>query len=147
MIMVNVNLLRKYISDCNQTIETLADAIGVKRNKFYRKISGNAQGFTVREASEIVRVLHLSPVEAVSIFFDGGVAPNATYFINKDKPNEYTYIDPETNCEVTLVFAEKKDLSIKYGIANMLFSIYLRQCGFEDYSLLQESNEPEKFTE
>ena len=72
--MVNTNRLWGKIVENNQTVETLADVIGINRSTFYRKISGKGQGFTVREASEIVRALNLTPTEAVSIFFDLTVA-------------------------------------------------------------------------
>lgn len=53
---------------------SLAEAIKISKSTFYRKLAGNGQGFTVREATKIAQVLGLSAEEAAIIFFSHEVA-------------------------------------------------------------------------
>lgn len=69
---MDINMLRAKIDEKNMTIAAIAKEIGMHRATFYRKLS--EEGFTIREANLIVKVLGLSQVEAVNIFFTNKVA-------------------------------------------------------------------------
>ncbi|MBE5994469.1 MAG: helix-turn-helix transcriptional regulator [Paenibacillaceae bacterium] len=51
------------------TQEAIADAIGMSRCTFYRKMKRRGDTFTVEEMNKIVKIIHLSREEAITIFF------------------------------------------------------------------------------
>ena len=67
--MTNVSILRGKIVECNTTQEALADAIGVNRSTFYRKMKDNGKNFTVGEVEKIANILSLSSGDVMKIFF------------------------------------------------------------------------------
>ena len=72
--MVNVNKLKGKIVERNLTIEKLANEIGVNKSTLYRKLDGCGEGFLIKEADEIVKILKLDAEEAAAIFFSQFVA-------------------------------------------------------------------------
>lgn len=67
--MTNVSILRGKIVECNTTQEALADAIGVNRSTFYRKMKDNGKNFTVGEVEKIANILSLNSEDVMKIFF------------------------------------------------------------------------------
>lgn len=72
--MVNVNKLRGKMVEMQYTVEALAEEIGVDKSTLYRKFNDRGETFSIREASEIVKILGLSSSEAADIFFAHCVA-------------------------------------------------------------------------
>lgn len=72
--MVNVNKLRGQIIEKGFKVETLADAIGMDRSTFYRRLNNHGETFSIREANLICDRLGLNKDEAMSIFFTNFVA-------------------------------------------------------------------------
>lgn len=68
--MVNVNRLKGLIVERQTTQEAVADAIGVDRSTFYRKVKGGGSKFTVSEVSAMVKAIPLTFEEATDIFFN-----------------------------------------------------------------------------
>lgn len=60
--------LKGKIVERNTTQEAIADAIGINRATFYRKVKANGDSFTIKEAKAIVDALALSNQEAIEIF-------------------------------------------------------------------------------
>ena len=67
--LVNIQKLKGKIVEKEKTQESVADAIGIDRTTFYRKMKNGGSGFTVGEIHKIVDVLPLSKEEATEIFF------------------------------------------------------------------------------
>ncbi|MEY8353092.1 helix-turn-helix transcriptional regulator [Lachnospiraceae bacterium 54-53] len=67
---MNVQMLKGKISESGITQEAIADAIGMNRSTFYRKLKRKGNTFTVEEMNKIVEIIPLSKEEAVSIFFN-----------------------------------------------------------------------------
>nr|WP_077613060.1 phage repressor protein [Clostridium sp. Marseille-P2415] len=66
---LNIQMLKGKIMESGITQEAMADAIGMSRCTFYRKMKRKGNTFTVEEMNNIVKTIHLSKEEAVSIFF------------------------------------------------------------------------------
>lgn len=66
--MVNVNKLKGRIVENGTTIEEMAKSMGVVPSTIYRKLQANGESFTIKEADEIVRFLHLNAEDATAIF-------------------------------------------------------------------------------
>ncbi|WP_442855568.1 helix-turn-helix domain-containing protein [Clostridium sp. Marseille-P2415] len=66
---MNIQMLKGKIMESGITQEAMADAIGMSRCTFYRKMKRKGNTFTVEEMNNIVKTIHLSKEEAVSIFF------------------------------------------------------------------------------
>ena len=66
---MNLQMLKGKIMESGITQEAMADAIGMSRCTFYRKMKRKGNTFTVEEMNNIVKTIHLSKEEAVSIFF------------------------------------------------------------------------------
>lgn len=64
----NMAKLRGKIVERNTTQEAVADAIGVNRTTFYRKIKSDGASFTIGEVHKIVKAIGLSTEEACEIF-------------------------------------------------------------------------------
>lgn len=72
--MVNVNKLRGAIVERGMNIDMLADKIGMDKSTFYRRMQANGDTFTLKEATDIVSTLGLTPDEGMKIFFAHEVA-------------------------------------------------------------------------
>ena len=72
--MVNVNKLRGAIVERGMNIDMLADKIGMDKSTFYRRMQANGDTFTLKEATDIVSTLGLTPDEGMKIFFAQEVA-------------------------------------------------------------------------
>lgn len=72
--MVNVNKLKGAIVERGMNVSELAHSIGIDRATLYRKLSENGDTILIKEADMIVKVLNLTPDEAIRIFFSQYVA-------------------------------------------------------------------------
>lgn len=63
---VDVNKLNGKIAERNTTKEALADAIGINRSTFYRRLKTST--LTIRDIHGICKELSLTAAEAVEIF-------------------------------------------------------------------------------
>ncbi|MBO5145323.1 MAG: helix-turn-helix transcriptional regulator [Lachnospiraceae bacterium] len=66
---VNVQRLRGKIVEKNNTQESVADAMGINRSTFYRKMKNGGSGFTIGDIHSMVKCIPLTKEEAVEIFF------------------------------------------------------------------------------
>lgn len=66
--MVNVSMLRGKIVECNTTQEAVADAMGINRSTFYRKMKEKGRFFTVEQVQQMAKILSLSSDEVMKIF-------------------------------------------------------------------------------
>jgi DNA-binding Xre family transcriptional regulator len=76
--MVNIGKLRGRIIERGYDIPSLADAIGVSRSTFYRRIETGGEDFRLREIDAMKRALDLSIEDCMAIFFEPSVAKSAT---------------------------------------------------------------------
>ncbi|MBQ2967440.1 MAG: helix-turn-helix domain-containing protein [Clostridia bacterium] len=67
--MPNVKKLRGRIVESGYTIESIAKEIGINRATMYRKLSENAETFSVKEAVLISKKLSLNEQDISDIFF------------------------------------------------------------------------------
>ncbi len=65
---VDVEKLKKKISDAQLSQEDVAKEIGVDYSTLFRKMKGGGVGFTIGQAHQIASLLALTPSEATSIF-------------------------------------------------------------------------------
>ena len=65
---LNMDRLRGKIVEARTTQEAVADAIGIDRSTFYRKIKCGGKGFTIGEIHKIVKAIPLTRQEAQDIF-------------------------------------------------------------------------------
>ena len=65
---VNVSRLRGKIVEHGSTQESVADAIGMDRSTFYRKMKSGGAKFTIGDVHKIVAAIPLSKEEAIDIF-------------------------------------------------------------------------------
>ena len=72
--MVNIEKLKEKIVELGYNVEKVAEVINVDRSTMYRKLSGKADGFTIKEVDRICKALNLSKEEAIAIFFTQYVA-------------------------------------------------------------------------
>ena len=72
--MVNVNKLKGKIIEKGKTVDLVAKAIGVDVSTLYRKLQGNGDKITIKEADDIATYLVLNSSEATAIFFSQYVA-------------------------------------------------------------------------
>ena len=66
MFHVDVNKLNGKIAERNTTKEAVADAIGVNRSTYYRRLKSST--LTIRDIHKICDVLRLSGADALEIF-------------------------------------------------------------------------------
>lgn len=67
---VNVQKLKgKIVEKCN-TQECVADAMGMNRSTFYRKMKNGGIGFTIEDIHKMVTCIPLTQEEAIDIFFN-----------------------------------------------------------------------------
>lgn len=71
--MVNINKLRGKIVERGMTIASVADAMGIHKSTFYRKLSGDCP-ITIMDADRLTEILQLNAEEAGAIFFSQFVA-------------------------------------------------------------------------
>ena len=72
--MVNIRKLRAKMVETGVNVERLASEIGVDKSTLYRRLAGNGEDFTIKEADLIRTALSLSVSEASAIFFTSDVA-------------------------------------------------------------------------
>ncbi len=72
--MVNVNKLKGKIVECEMTVSDLASIVGIDKATLYRKLNGNGESFTIKEADIISKKLRLTVEEVNAIFFSQYVA-------------------------------------------------------------------------
>ena len=72
--MVNVNKLKGKLVENGLTIAETAEKINVNPATLYRKISNNGESITVKEATMLSEILHLTSQEINDIFFASVVA-------------------------------------------------------------------------
>ncbi|MFW6680406.1 XRE family transcriptional regulator [Lacrimispora sp. AGF001] len=66
---MNIQKLKGKMAESGITQEVIADAIGMSRCTFYRKMKRRGDTFTVEEMNKIVKIIPLSREEAITIFF------------------------------------------------------------------------------
>ena len=66
---VNTARLKGKIIEHGNTQESVANAIGMDRTTFYRKLKDGGDKFTIGEIHRIVSAVPLSKDEAIDIFF------------------------------------------------------------------------------
>ncbi|MDH6363701.1 DNA-binding XRE family transcriptional regulator [Enterococcus sp. PF1-24] len=71
--MINSLKLKGLIVERGTTQEAVANAIGISRSTFYRKMK-NGGDFSIEEVQQMVLEIPLSNDEAIEIFFSGIVA-------------------------------------------------------------------------
>ena len=71
--MINTNKLKGVIVERGTTQQAVADAIGIDRSTFYRKMKKGGD-FSIKEATKMKEEIPLTDSEAIEIFFNGGVA-------------------------------------------------------------------------
>lgn len=72
--MVNTAKLRGKIVENGLTLEKVARAINLDKSTISRKMNKNGDDFTIKQADDLVKLLHLTAEEATSIFFNQFVA-------------------------------------------------------------------------
>lgn len=65
---VNINALRKSITEKGMTQESVAKAIGVDASTFTRKMKSEGLSFSIGQMHKIVDVLSISKEQATDIF-------------------------------------------------------------------------------
>lgn len=71
--MVNINKLKAKMVENEISVSQLADRVGVNQATMYRRFNGG-ENFSIKEASEIAKILNLSADELNDIFFNEIVA-------------------------------------------------------------------------
>lgn len=64
----NMDKLRGKIVEARTTQEAIADAIGIDRSTFYRKMKSGGESFTIGELHKIVDSIPLTTQDAIEIF-------------------------------------------------------------------------------
>lgn len=71
--MVNINKLKAKLVENDISVSQLAYKVGLNQATMYRRFNGG-ENFSIKEASEIARILNLSADELNDIFFSEIVA-------------------------------------------------------------------------
>lgn len=66
--------LMKRKNSLNISNEELAKRLGIDQSTLWRKLTGRTNGFTLKEANDLTRILGLNRTEAADIFFDDPLA-------------------------------------------------------------------------
>lgn len=66
----NMAKLRGKIGEANISREAVAEAMGIDRSTFYRRLRSDGTTFTVGEVHKLVEIVGLSPKEAYEIFLN-----------------------------------------------------------------------------
>ncbi|WP_086350158.1 helix-turn-helix transcriptional regulator [Candidatus Enterococcus clewellii] len=82
--MINVLKLKGAIVEKGTTQQAVADAIGIDRSTFYRKMK-NGGDFSIEEAKKIAKEVPLTNFEAVEIFFGEEVAKTLLFSTEKNQ--------------------------------------------------------------
>lgn len=72
--MIDVDKLKKKISDKGMSISKLAEIMDIDRATLYRKMQNNGRNLSIKDAIAISKVLNLSTEEVATIFFNDIVA-------------------------------------------------------------------------
>jgi transcriptional regulator with XRE-family HTH domain len=67
---VNTNKLKGKIAEKGITLEKLAFLIGIDKSTMSRKMKNGGEGFSIKQANDIVNALGMSNAEATDIFFN-----------------------------------------------------------------------------
>lgn len=67
--MTNVSILRGKIAERNTTQEAVANAMGINRSTFYRKMKEEGKFFTIEEVQKMAKILSLNEGDIMKIFF------------------------------------------------------------------------------
>lgn len=67
---VNIQRLRGKIIEKENTQESVADAMGMNRTTFYRKMKNGGNGFTIGDIHNMIMCIPLTKEEAIDIFFN-----------------------------------------------------------------------------
>ena len=67
--MVNIPKLRGKIVEKKMTIGALAKKTGIKKDRLYRRLSGNGEDITIEEASAISAALEFTGSDVNEVFF------------------------------------------------------------------------------
>lgn len=71
--MIDVNKLKGAIVEKGKNQQDVAEAIGIARSTFYRKMK-NGGDFSIEEAKKMAEFIPLTDAEAIAIFFNQKVA-------------------------------------------------------------------------
>lgn len=71
--MININKLKAKMVENEITVSQLADLVGVNQATMYRRFNAG-ENFSIKEASEIAKILNLTAEELNNIFFSEIVA-------------------------------------------------------------------------
>ncbi len=66
---INVQRLKGKIVERNHTQEAVAEAMGMNRSTFYRKMKNGGNGFTVGDIHKMIECVPLTKEEVMDIFF------------------------------------------------------------------------------
>lgn len=66
---INAQKLKGKIVESGKTQEKVADALGIDRSTFYRKMRNGGEGFTIGEIHRLTEAIPLTKEEAIEIFF------------------------------------------------------------------------------
>ena len=61
-------MLKNKIADSGLTQESIADAMGISRCTFYRKMKKEGKTFTVQEMNRMIKFISLTKEEAAKVF-------------------------------------------------------------------------------
>lgn len=75
---VNINKLKGKIIENGLKVADVALSMGIAESSLYRKLADGGRRITIKEANDITSCLHLTPEEAMAIFFSDQVACDAT---------------------------------------------------------------------
>lgn len=67
--MANTMKLKGLIVERGTTQEAVADALGIDRSTFHRKLKNGGDNFTVAEVNKMIEAIPMSFAEATEIFF------------------------------------------------------------------------------
>lgn len=70
----NMRKLKGKIVEAGMTQDVLADAMGIDRSTFYRKMRTSGNAFSVADVQNIIQALSLSDSDVFAIFFNREVA-------------------------------------------------------------------------
>lgn len=65
---MNIYMLKDKIADSGLTQESIADAMGISRCTFYRKMKKEGKTFTVQEMNRMIKFISLTKEEAAKVF-------------------------------------------------------------------------------
>lgn len=66
--LINTEKLNERIQSSGMTIVELAEAIGINKSTYYRKLKGGGGGFVLWELKSIIRLLGLNREDVYEIF-------------------------------------------------------------------------------